>query len=165
MGSRGRHVRKKRLRALDGQAPEADKDAPTTLTDALFRLDPDEIFFHLSTGVHSGCPDPWEYSIHDYYVLSEGWNRHPPPHLVAGAFVKSNTDGAPSRSSSAPPTPRNMGKEDAYKATLAQINQDGNLGIGLMRTKPDAPQRKRLDFMKDVVKQMNNGVSLKDIEI
>lgn len=123
------------------------------------------MFFHLSTGVHAGCPDPWEFSVHDYYVLSEGWNRHPPPHLVAGAFVKSNTGGKQEAGSSAPLPPQNMSKEEHYKHTLAQIGQDGNLNIGLMRTKPDREQRERLDYLKDVIKQLNSGADLKDIQV
>lgn len=146
-------------------APEPDPGAPKTLTEALFRIDPDEIFFHLSAGVYSGCPDPWEYSLHDYYVLSDGWHKHPPPHLVAGAFVKSNTDKGSSASRSDPAPAQSFGKEGAYKATLAQIKQDGNLNQGLMRTKPDKEQRKRLDFMKDVVQQLNSGKTLKDIQV
>lgn len=173
MGPGWGSFRKKRLRALEGVEDEdndPDYIPPKTIFEALYRLDPEEIFFHLSTGVHSGCPDPWEYSLHDYFLLSGFWQKMPPPHVVAGVFVtKQNSDGSQDeksgasrrRRSRANARGRSLDKERAYNETLATMGTDPIMGgRAVMRGRADSKQRKRVDTMMQIVQQLNDGASL-----
>lgn len=151
---------------LDGvveEEPEQDPnyEPPQTFAEVMYRIDAEEVFFHVTSAVHSQI-DPWEYELHDYYVLSAFWKRFAPPHLVASAFVSKGDGKDEKHKSSTPSSPQ--GKVNS-EATYAMLTGDPAIAGQVFRGKADGVQRKRLDYMFDVMAQLKNGVNIKDIPI
>lgn len=110
------------------------------------------------------CDDPWDYTLHDFYIITKFWMKHPPIHLVAASMVKSNSDDGSDGDDQNTNRPAkrisNKNKEMMYKHTLHEVEQTASIFKG---GKPDQRQADRLAGMYDIMDQLNEGKTVGQI--
>lgn len=130
-----------------GKLTEGVEEEPLDLFTWLHRFDLGEAMFHVANGLGQSPSVAWETTLADYMLLQKHWARHPPLHLVAGAFIKrdESSSKAPKRQ---PARQQPVKVDEAQDFQLAQEQ-----GLGAQRSSKSVPGH---DAFAEKLKEVGN---------